>query len=178
MSGANQVISAPDFGGPVFGTGGNITVELGASIEGGPTGVYAQNFGIGTLSNQGAIFGGRGGFPNSADSVGGVGVLVNLGQTIDLLMNANAATISGGQGKSGASSSAVGNGGVGVSNAGTIKSLSNSGTISGRSGLSGGAGIANSGEIKTLTNSGQILGGAGGSSNGNSSAGGGGKPEF
>jgi hypothetical protein len=59
MSGANQVISTPDFPGPVFGTGGNITVEVGASIAGGPTGVYAQNFGIGTLSNQGAIDGGR-----------------------------------------------------------------------------------------------------------------------
>ena len=54
MSGANQIISTPDFPGPVFSTGGNITVEVGASIAGGPTGVYAQNFGIGTLSNQGA----------------------------------------------------------------------------------------------------------------------------
>ena len=43
MSGVNQIISTPDFPGPVFGTGGNITVEVGASIAGGPTGVYAQN---------------------------------------------------------------------------------------------------------------------------------------
>ena len=43
MSGANQIISTPDFPGPVFGTGGNITVEVGASIAGGPDGVDAIN---------------------------------------------------------------------------------------------------------------------------------------
>ena len=48
-------------------------IGVRSSIAGGPTGVYAQNFGIGTLSNQGAIDGGTG----APNSVGGVGVLVN-----------------------------------------------------------------------------------------------------
>ena len=111
MSGADQIISTPDFPGLVFGTGGNITVEVGASVAGGPTGVYAQKFGIGTLSNQGAIDGGTGA-ANSVGGVGGVGVLGGLGQTIDRLINATGATISGGKGGSGTS---VGDGGGGGS---------------------------------------------------------------
>ncbi len=53
-SGANQTISSPSTPGPIFGkgTGGNITVDAGASVAGGPTGVYAKNCGIGTLGEQ------------------------------------------------------------------------------------------------------------------------------
>ena len=56
-SGQNQTISSPSFPGPIFGKGGDITVDAGASIAGGPTGVYAKNCGIGALSNSGAIGG-------------------------------------------------------------------------------------------------------------------------
>src|SRR5271166_6202497 len=45
-SGKNQTISSPSFPGPIFGKGGNITVDAVASIAGGPTGVYARNCGI------------------------------------------------------------------------------------------------------------------------------------
>jgi hypothetical protein len=51
-SGHNRSISSPSTPGPVFGKGGNITVDAGASIAGGPTGVYAENCGIGALSNS------------------------------------------------------------------------------------------------------------------------------
>ena len=54
-SGKNQTISSPSFPGPIFGKGGNITVDAGASVAGGPTGVYAKNCGIGALTNSGAI---------------------------------------------------------------------------------------------------------------------------
>ena len=45
-SGKDQTISSPSFPGPVFGKGGDITVDAGASVAGGPTGVYARNCGI------------------------------------------------------------------------------------------------------------------------------------
>src|SRR5271166_4302517 len=54
-SGKNRTISSSSTPGPIFGKGGNITVDAGASIAGGPTGVYAKNCGIGALSNSGAI---------------------------------------------------------------------------------------------------------------------------
>jgi len=166
VSGANQVISTPDFPGPVFGTGGNIIVEVGASIGGGPTGVYAQNFGIGTLSNQGAIDGATGALNGG---VGGIGVLTNSGQTINLLSNAASATISGG---ANGSRSSGGLGGAGISNSGMIKTLTNSGKIVGGTGAGnsntglGGMGLSNSGTITKLSNSGQIVGGSYGSESG------------
>ena len=119
-SGKNQTISSPSTPGPIFGKGGNITVNAGASIAGGPTGVYAQNCGIGTLSNSGGIGGAAGTFDKSA----GIGVRVNSGQTIDLLSNAKGATITGGAGGSGTFGGA---GGSGVFNVGTITKLTNTG---------------------------------------------------
>jgi hypothetical protein len=153
----NQVISTADYPGPVYSDGGDITVDAGASIAGGPTGVYAENYGIGTLSNNGEIIG-----ANFAGGVqGGIGVKVASGQTVNLLSNVNGATISGGNGPSSGTAAA----GSGVSNAGTITSLTNAGKIS--SGETGGSynlpgvanGIVNSGTIATLTNTGTILGG-------------------
>ena len=58
-SGKNQTISSPSTPGPIFGTGGNITVDFAGSVAGGPTGVYAKNCGIGTLTNRGGIGGAR-----------------------------------------------------------------------------------------------------------------------
>ena len=160
MSGANQVISTPDFPGPVFGTGGNITVDVGASIAGGPTGVYAQNFGIGTLSNQGAINGG----PGSLGSPGAsAGAGVANANTITTLVNSG--VINGGAGPSGTTPRGPDAGGAGVSNSGTIKTLTNTGKILGGNDAGIGAlgqGISNSGIITNLTNNGTIAGGNGG----------------
>jgi PEP-CTERM motif len=172
-SGADQVISSPSTPGPIFGTGGDITVDSGASVAGGPTGVYAQNCGIGALSNSGAIDG-------AAGASGGIGVRAASGQTIDLLSNATSGTISGGGGSSGFSPG--GAGGTGVSNAGTVTRLTNSGKIAGGNGGSpfttiaagggGGAAVSNSGTIGTLSNSGAISGGGGGSGSGDGVQGG------
>jgi hypothetical protein len=154
---ANQTIWSASTPGPIFGTGGNITIDSGASVAGGPTGVYAQNCGIGALKNSGAIRGARG-------APGGIGVWVNSGQTVDLLTNATGGTISGGNGGVNFF------GGTGLANSGTVGTLTNKGTIRGGrggaassiTGGAGGVGIANSGAITTLTNSGTISGGAGG----------------
>ena len=130
-SGANQTISSPSTPGPIFGKGGNITVDAGASVAGGPTGVYAKNCGIGALTNRGGI----GGAAGVSGGAGGIGVKTNSGRTINLLTNANGATISGGIGGFGSTFSAAGGaGGAGVSNAGTIRTLTNSGAISGGNG--------------------------------------------
>ena len=94
-SGKDRTISSHSFPGPVFGTGGDITVDVWASVAGGPTGVYARNCGIGALSNGGAIGGATVGH-----APGGIGVRANSGQIIDLLTNATGATISGGAGGS------------------------------------------------------------------------------
>src|SRR5271165_4470781 len=64
---APQSISILNYSGPLLGDGGAITVHSGASVAGGPTGVYASNCGIGALSNRGGI---SGAFPT-----GGIGVL-------------------------------------------------------------------------------------------------------
>ena len=173
-SGANQTVSSPSTPGPIFGTGGNITIDSGASVAGGPQGVYARHCGIGVLSNSGAIDGAGGalGVP------GGVGVRANSGETIDLLSNATGATISGGGGGSGPSNAAGEAGGAGVTNFGTVTRLTNAGAISGGAGGTagnvplgashpgaggaGGAGLSNAGTIATLTNAGAISGGNGG----------------
>ena len=143
--------------GPVLSNGGSILVTGGGSIAGGAEGVFAENCSITTLSNKGAI-GAASGAPGGA---GGIGVLTNSGRTINLLSNANGATISGGKEGGG---SASGLGGAGVSNAGTITKLTNAGKIDGGSGGSfGGHGLSNAGTITTLINSGAVSGGAGGS---------------
>jgi hypothetical protein len=123
-SGHNRTISSPSTPGPIFGQGGNITVDAGASIAGGPTGVYAKNCGIGALTNSGAI----GGATGATGGPGGIGVRTASGQAVNLLSNATGATISGGNG------GPSGTGGEGVSNAGTIATLTNSGRISGGNG--------------------------------------------
>jgi PEP-CTERM motif len=146
-SGADQIISSPATPGPVFGTGGDVTVDPGASVAGGPTGVYARNCGIGALNNNGAI----GGAAGASGGPGGIGVRAGSGQTIDLISNAFAATISGGGGGSGG-----GTGGLGVSNSGKI---SGGGATVYSGSAVGGAGAANSGTITTLSNSGAIAGG-------------------
>jgi hypothetical protein len=164
-SGANQTISGPSTPGPIFGTGGNVTVDSGGGVAGRPTGVYARNCGIGTLSNRGAI----GGVDRTFGSTkaGGVAVRAASGRTIDLMSNAKGASITGGS----AGSSDVAAGGAAVSNAGTITSLRNSGKITGGSGGfssaalvagAGGVGVSNAGTITTLTNRGAINGGSGG----------------
>jgi hypothetical protein len=129
-SGADQTISSSSFPGPILATGGDITVDAGASVAGGPTGAYAQDCGIGVLSNSGAIDGAAGalGVP------GGIAVQANSGQTIDLLSNGTGATISGGDGGSGSSDAAGAAGGAGLSNAGTIATLTNVGAINGGNG--------------------------------------------
>ena len=121
-SGAGHTISSPSFPGPVFGTGGDITVDAGASVAGGPTGVYAQDCGIGVLSNSGAIDGAAG----ASGGPGGIGVRANSGQTMDLLTNATGATISGGGGGSGPSGGTAAAGGVGVAIFGAVTTLTNS----------------------------------------------------
>ncbi len=131
----NHTISSSSIPGPIFSTGGNITIDAGASVAGGPTGVYAQHCGIGVLSNSGAIDGGGGalGVP------GGIGVWVASGQTVDLLTNAMGATISGGQGGHGPADASGAAGGAGVSNFGTVTTLTNSGAIAGGAGGQGGS---------------------------------------
>jgi hypothetical protein len=155
-NGTNQIISSPSTPGPILATGGDITIDVGAGVAGGPTGVAAQNCGIGALSNSGAIGGAAGGHGGA----GGVGVLAASGQTVDLLTNAKGATIRGGNGGSGVTPGA---GGAAVLNAGTITSLTNSGKIaggwSGGPGAPAGAGVSNAGKIATLINSGAITGG-------------------
>ena len=165
-NGKNQTISSPSTPGPIFGKGGNVTVNAGASIAGGPTGVYARNCGIGALTNRGSIGAGAGAF----DKPGGIGVRANSDQTIDLLSNARGATITGGTGGGGFPTGKAG--GAGVSNAGTIITLINRGTIGGGRGGSGrgfssnvggagGAGVSNGGTVTSLSNSAAIVGGAG-----------------
>ncbi len=138
-SGKNQTITSPLSPGPIFGKGGNIAVDAGASVAGGPTGVYAKNCGIGALRNRGRI----GGAMGVSGAAGGIGVKANAGRTIDLLTNANGATISGGNGGKGIGSPTGGiggAGGAGVSNAGMITRLTNAGMISGGNGGAGGNG--------------------------------------
>ncbi len=165
-----QTISILNYPGPVSGNGGDIAVNTGASVAGGPTGVYASSCGIGALSNSGGISWAS---PAAAPIVGGIGVLVNLGQTIGSLSNLAGATIAGGIGGNGPTQNFAGAaGGAGVSNAGTIASLTNGGSISGGGGGSGGlggsggAGVSNAGALTTLTNGGKISGGNGGHGNG------------
>jgi hypothetical protein len=169
-SNGNQTISSATTG-PVLGTWdgstpgvGNITVDSGVSLTGGPQGVYAENCGIDTLENIGSISGQNG--------AGGVAVQANAGVTIKSLTNATGATVNGGSGQSAPFPGfgfVPGAGGAGVSNAGTISSLTNGGMAMGGTGGAGalqggagGAGIANSGTISSLTNSGTAQGGAGG----------------
>ena len=156
-SGANLTISTA-VAGPILSTGGSITVTTRGAVDGGPTGVWAQNCGVGTLRNSGAIAGAIG----ASGAPGGIGVL-NSGQTIDLLSNAAGATISGGSGGGGNSGGA---GGAALSNAGVLTTLKNSGLIRGGEGRSsggtGGAGLSNAGTITTLNNRGTISGGGGG----------------
>ncbi len=97
-------------------------------------------------------------------------MLTNSGRTINLLSNANGATISGGNGGGGRKTGAAG--GAGIANSGTIETLTNSGTIHGGHGGhaagsfgvggAGAAGVSNAGTITTLSNSGAISGGNGG----------------
>src|SRR5271155_3610521 len=108
-SGADQTISSPLFPGPIFGTGGDITIDAGASVAGGPTGVFAQDCGIAALSNSGSI----GGTAAASGGRGGIGVLAASGQTVDLLTNATGARI--GSGGSGPADATAGTGGAGVS---------------------------------------------------------------
>ena len=116
-SGADQTISFPSTPGPIFGTGGNVTVNSGASIAGGPTGVYAQSCGISVLANSGAIGGANGVYANA--SPGGVGVPVGSGQINRCTRQPDRRTISGGNG----GGPAPRPGGAGVSNHGTITTL-------------------------------------------------------
>src|SRR5665213_4625918 len=104
----NQTISTT-VSGPIFSTGGFISVTSSGTIDGGPTGVAALSFSITTLSNSGSILGGSG---VGTSAPGGVGVLND--QTIATLTNRG--TITGGNGGDG--SSAGGSGGAGVANAG------------------------------------------------------------
>ena len=67
--------------GPIFSNGGAITVTNSGKINGGPTGVDAKSFSITTLSNSGAIDGANG----APGGAGGIGVLADSGQTINLL---------------------------------------------------------------------------------------------
>src|SRR5580658_7489352 len=121
-TGADQTISTV-VSGPIFSTGGTITVLGSGTIDGAPTGVAALSCAITTLTNSGAIDGGLGG-PRIE---GGVGVLTAAGVTIGTLTNAAGATISGGSGGTSAP------GGAGVSNAGAITKLTNGGMIRGGS---------------------------------------------
>jgi hypothetical protein len=159
-----QTISILNYPGPIISNGGDITVNSGASVVGGPTGVYASSCGIGALSNSGEISGLS---PAAAPTVGGIGLLVNLGQTIGSLTNLYDARIQGGSGGRGTALNASGvAGGAGVSNAGTITSLTNGGLIVGGTGGSGthagagagGTGVSNAGTITSLTNTGIING--------------------
>ncbi|HXZ17676.1 MAG TPA: hypothetical protein VEH77_17250 [Roseiarcus sp.] len=56
-SGALETISVPNFPGPVAGDSAGVTINPGASVLGGPTGVAAMNCGINALSNSGRISG-------------------------------------------------------------------------------------------------------------------------
>ena len=159
MRGANQIISTPDFPGPVYSTGGNITVEVGASIAGGPDGVDAINKPIIILNNRGVITGGTG-------SRGSPGVVAGSGvanaSTITALINSG--VINGGIGASGTTPRGPNGAGEGVDNSGTIKTLTNTGKIlGGNSAGTGelGQGISNSCTITNLTNHGVIAGGNG-----------------
>ena len=166
-----QTISILNYPGPIISNGGDITVNSGASVAGGPTGVYASSCGIGALSNSGEISGLS---PAAAPAFGGIGLLVNLGQTIGSLTNWNDGTIYGGSGRGTSLNTSAVAGGAGVLNAGTITSLTNGGVIGGgyggvydlhnvpRRGGFGAAALSNTGSIATLTNTGIISGGGGG----------------
>ena len=91
-----QIIATPTSG-PVFSNGGAIKVTGSGKISGGAEGVFAANCPITTLSNKGSI----GAAIGAPEGAGGIGVLTNSGRTINLLTNANGATISGGAGGSG-----------------------------------------------------------------------------
>jgi PEP-CTERM motif len=115
---------------------------------------------IGTLTNNGKIFGGAGG-SGPIGGAGGAGVL-NAGALTTL---ANAGTMIGGAG--GAASMTAGAGGAGLLNSGTIVSLTNAGTIEGARGGKGatngvtGDAIHSAGKgasIGSITNSGSIIG--------------------
>ena len=160
MTGANQIISTPDFPGPVYSTGGNITVEVGASIAGGPDGVDAINKPIIILNNRGVITGGPGSLRSPGASAGAGVANAN---TITTLVNSG--VINGGAGPSGTTPRGPDAGGAGVSNSGTIKTLTNTGKILGGNDAGIGAlgqGISNRGVITNLTNNGTIAGGNGG----------------
>ena len=85
----NQTISTT-VSGPIFSTGGFISVTSSGTIDGGPTGVAALSFSITTLSNSGSIFGRAGTYTAAS---GGTGVLNR--QTITRLINGG--TIAGGK---------------------------------------------------------------------------------
>src|SRR5262245_20006992 len=124
--GVNQTIST-SVSGPIFSTGGAITVTSSGTINGGPTGVNALSFSITTLSNSGSILGGAG---TRTTGPGGAGVLNH--QTITTLVNVG--TIAGGNADFAGTTLPGGSGGAGVSNAGTITTLTNKGTIEGGKG--------------------------------------------
>jgi fibronectin-binding autotransporter adhesin len=150
----NQIIKTV-VNGPILSNGDAITVTASGGINGGPSGVSAENFSITTLSNYGFIDG-------EAFSMGAGGQGVNNLQTINLLFNAG--KIRGGEG-AGSTSPGV----SAISNFGKITTLTNTGTITGGEGVdgaNGGTGIADVGEIGSagvrgsgLHNSGSILGG-------------------
>ncbi len=120
---AQTIISTPTTG-PYQWTSGNLVVT--STISGGVTGI-ATNASVGTLTNSGTISGGSTGISNNG---GTIGTLTNSG-TID------------------------GNSTNGINNSGHIALLNNTvgSTITGRF-----SGIANAATIDTLSNSGQISG--------------------
>jgi hypothetical protein len=128
-SGADQTISGLTLG-PVFSTGGAITVLGGGTVAGRPTGVSAASCFLTALTNSGTISGGTGG----ASAVGGAAVA--NAQTIQTLTNKG--TIGGGVGGGPVGfGSHAGAGGAGVSNSGNL-GLTNSGMITGGAGGAGG----------------------------------------
>jgi PEP-CTERM motif len=145
--------------GPVFGTGGSITVLGRGDILGDPQGVFASTCSITALSNNGAVSGG-------VASPGGA-VASAPGLTIGQLTNSVSGTIVGGMGQT---SIAVldATGGAGVANGGAITTFANGGAVGGGTGgnatllgASGGAGVSNlaTGTIGLLGNGGTIDGG-------------------
>jgi hypothetical protein len=85
--------------GPILANGGSILVTGGGSIAGGAEGVFAENCSITTLSNNGSI-GAASGAPGDA---GGIGVLNNSGEAINLFSNTANGTIRGGKAVAGLS---------------------------------------------------------------------------
>jgi hypothetical protein len=169
---STQTISTQGVSGPILGNGGAITVTSAGSIAGNPDGVDSASCSITTLTDSGAINGGR--------NMGGAGV--SSSKTIVTVTNNG--TIGGRTGLPGAVFPPSGGepGGPGLSNGGTITTLSNRGSITGgigglgvahlTNGGSGGAGVANTGTVTTITNGGTIGGGAGGAGSFRGGAGG------